>query len=189
MAYDFIYGEIETFIVHPTDEWRKLHFGAKKARERWHSCMKIVYTYMGPALDSLYLRDYRDEKLETSIETFSRKTIEFAIKKIRIKGGLKEKVLTDVINKLKAIRFIVGYPKEFLDAQKILEIYADVLFGDDQINAKLLFDMYKSYVRILREPTTSPTRTLVEMTIHKKHIFKYSLQDDSLCNFIAFSAT
>lgn len=185
LVYDFLYDQIKSFIVYPSDDFLKTLYGSNKAQERWLACMLKFYDYMGPALDFLYLQKYRDDSLRDSMESFAHETIEFAIKKVKAENRWEDKVLQDIIQRLRSIKFYVGYPDEFTDPHVIEEMYRGVKFDAHQSYAEILDEIYKNFFQILREPATSKTRKFTEFKILKRPMkrFRYLPEEDIMCNF------
>lgn len=183
LAYDFLYRQTISFVVYYSDEWLTKIDGVKKAEQRWLQCVDYFYYYMRPGLEFTYLQSYEDQKYRKSMEIFARQTIEFAVKKLKATNRWEEKILQDVVKRLEAIKLVVGYPDEFLDPKAIDEIYSGIKIGIERNYAKMYREMYKNYYALLREPT-SERRKLKELASAEYHSFKYSAEDNIMCNLI-----
>lgn len=154
-----------------------------KSRERWVQCVQIFIDYINPGLMYLFFEKYGDETQQKSIESFTGEAAEFAIKKIKSQTRWDKDVITDLVEYVSSMQIIAGYPRGFLEPQKIEEMFAHLQLDDDQKFINMTVELINNQDKILLEPLQSDIRKIIYKTVYYSHRFRYSPIDHVLCNY------
>ncbi|CAO1421540.1 unnamed protein product [Diamesa tonsa] len=107
--------------------------------------------FIVPALDALYAKKYRKPEIQKAAELFAREVVEDVIEKIR-ETSVNTTVLDDVIEQLRNLNYVMGFPEEILDDSKMDEFYEelDLVGSEDLVTTYLAIE--KHFKTIENEP-------------------------------------
>jgi recombinational DNA repair protein RecT len=136
---------------------------------------------MRPAIEFSYSksRRYRDEAIEKSAKAFAIEAVNFSIEKILVITDLNDKVKHEVINQLKSMRIIFGFPEEISEPKKIEEFYVELKLNGTESYIETCREIHKHHQKLENEPKKSWRRKLDEMST--KTEVEYFTNDNVLC--------
>jgi hypothetical protein len=119
---------------------------------------------MRPALESLYARKYRNEKIEKSAEIFAREAVEEFIHLVS-ESNLNYFYKLLIADRLRSMKFVFGAPKEVFIADEIEKFFDQLQLKDDEKYFKTWLEIDKHSRRMEKLPKTSWRRKLNEVTL------------------------
>lgn len=167
------------FIVYAFDENEKLKDGTEKSKQRWEQCINHVSITYRKALQALYAKRYFNKEIHDSAKDFAKEAVTDVISELNSRS-MDDDAKHDVIEKLKTIQYVIGYPDEVLDLQKIEEFYKDLeLNGTEEIVESFLkIENFK--FKIWNSPKSNWKKKLYDKFTED---LKYYIDDNILCKF------
>lgn len=151
----------------------------RKDLQRFESCLQILQTFMAPAMQSLFSRKYFQRDVQKSAENFATEAIEDILYEIQFNLHMNVAAKLDLLNKMKDMKVIAGFPRFIMRANEIEEFY-------DGMNVDGSEELLQTYINIItynrkihNEPRFS-WKTEKEALVTNTQI-KYISSTNSLC--------
>lgn len=163
------------------DDFELSKVGSKKSPQRWMQCGFCLHCHLRPVVEFTYSQSqrYRNEDVERSANVFATDAVNFAIEKISLGTELVDNIKHDVIDRLKSVRIILGFPEEISSSRKIEEFYNELKLKGNETYFESCREFHKHHQKLENEPHESWRRKLDEMTF--KTEVEYFSNDNYLC--------
>ena len=177
-AFYYLYFNKDLFIVYSFDEKESIKYGSKKSQQRWEQCMFHLDQFLGLASQALYAERYFDKEVQDSAKDFIKEVVRDLIEEVK-KSFINDDAKLDAVEKLNTIQYVIEYPEEVLDVQKIEEFYKYLeLNGTEGVVETFL--AIQSYTwKIQYSPNSNSKDKLIELVYEE--LIKYYTDDNILC--------
>ena len=177
-AFYFLYFNKDVFIVYPFDEYEGQIYGSKKSKQRWEQCVLYLDEFFGPVLQALYAKRYFDKDVQDSAKELTKEVVRDFTAEVS-KFNISDEAKQDVVEKLNTIRYIIGYPEEFLDLKKIEEFYDDLELNGTEGIVETYFKIQSYAWKIQDSPNSGWKKNLIKFIYVEQ--MKYFADDNIFC--------
>ena len=135
-----------------------------------------------PALEALYAIKYFDEEVQESAEDFVKEAVQDVTANLYSNVVMNDTIKDEINQKISTIKYIIGYPAEILNHDKIEEFYDELhLIGTEgAVETYLKMEEYNQ--KIDNDPVTSWKRKLNSISGDDDEI-KFDTNENVLCKF------
>lgn len=179
-AFEFLFRHKELFIVYALDEFEKQLYGRIKSYQRWEQCLHHLLQQHGPALQALHAVTYFNKEIQDSVKEFTKEAVHdfiVEVNKLNIDSDTKK----DVVGKLNNIKYIIGYPEEVLDLQKIEILYEELELNGTEGLVETFLKMKRNSEKIKNNPSSNWKIKALKMSA--RNLVSFVTDDNSLCEF------
>lgn len=183
-AFNFLYKYKKLFVVYPFDKYQQLKFGAKKSEQRWLQCSDFMYYSYGPALQALYAAKYFSLETQQSVINFTKEVVGDFMTNMNTINNFSEDLKQDLKEKLNKIEYLVGYPKEALNLQRIEEFYEELDLDGTEGSVETYLKIHQFSHKMNNNPLNNWKKKLNDRSF-EYHV-KYYTDDNILCKIKKF---
>ncbi|RXG68308.1 Membrane metallo-endopeptidase-like 1 [Armadillidium vulgare] len=119
-------------------QYSKKIFGIGKEAPRWKECMDMVSEELTYAVGSLYVRHFFNEDAKAKAEEmvyYIRKAFDRNLETV---DWMDEKTKARAIKKAKAIKSLIGYPKEIMDEEVLKEYHKGLVISEGELLSNMI---------------------------------------------------
>lgn len=131
--------------VYFRDSNEKDEFGTQREPQRFEKCVKLVKRNIPEAFTSLLIKKFTNKRMMDEAKEIANRTMNLITKIVGNDETIPIEHRTVMVEKLKSIKLILGYPDEFLDDEKVESLYKDLKLKGDESLIELMFHSYAFY--------------------------------------------
>ena len=120
-----MYEHKNLFVVYAFSRIEQERHGTLKSKQRWDQCVNHLSAIFGPALRALYAARYFNKEVQETVNIMTKEVIRDLIDEVH-ELDINDDEKQAAVERLNTAQFIIGYPKEVLNLQKIKEFYKDL---------------------------------------------------------------
>ena len=177
-AFRFLLVNKHLFIVYPFDELEKVYKGTSKSKQRWEQCILHLSGNYGPALQALYAERYFNKEVQESALDFIKEVVRDIIGEVK-NLDINEDAKLDVVKKLNTAHYIIGYPEEVLDLEKIKKFYDKLELNGTEGIVETYLKIESFNENIKNRPKSNWKKKLIEWSLQQE--IKYYTDDNIIC--------
>lgn len=180
-AFQFLYKYRPLFIVYSGGAHQQSNYGSKISKQRWWQCADFLYYTYGPALQVLYAAKYLSLETQLSVINFTKEAIEDFMTSAKTMNNFSQTVELDLTQKLNKIEFLIGFPNESFDNEKIEELYKELDLNGTEGSVETYLKIYKYNHKINNHPLSNWKKKLSDRS--SEFSVKYYIDDNIICEF------
>ncbi|CAO1441045.1 unnamed protein product [Diamesa serratosioi] len=159
-AVEFLYEYKFLFIVYPFDKQDEKYIASKKSYQRWERCRMNLKNLFRPTLEALYAQRYFNEQVQESVKDLTKEVVRDIVAELYKSDTVNNTVKHEVDQKLSTIKYIIGYPDEILNLEKVEEFYEDLDLDGTEGSVETFLKIEDYNQKIENDPITSWKRKL-----------------------------
>lgn len=125
--------------VYFRDSNEKDEYGTQREPQRFEKCVKLVKKNVPQAFTSLLIRKFTNKRMMDEAKEIANRTMNLITKIVGNDETIPIEHRTVVVEKLKSIKLILGYPDELLDDEKVKSLYKNLKLKGDESLIELMF--------------------------------------------------
>lgn len=180
------------YFILPTAE---SNWGVVRSFQRFEQCNKIVQDYLPVALTSLMVRRFAKLDVIDAAYEVANRTIDIIIHEIENDDAVQKQHRDFLVNTIRSMNLILGYPKELLEEGKIEKVYEKLNLTGNENLIHMVFEGFKfkkdeKFRNMIKEDDTRFIRdqsaTWTDYTTEDEYITPlYTfLDDNTICKFL-----
>lgn len=163
MMLTFLFGYQHVYQFYPYNGIDSYKRGTYKDYQRFEICLNLLQQSLSPALIHLYAIKNYDEIEQKSAEKLIQDALESIKREIDDSTKLEQKMKNEIIEKIKSIKIIAGFPNELTD-ENMEKLYNEIgLYGNEML-IHTLIKMIKHNNKLDNEPTSRWTWKVNHLT-------------------------
>lgn len=130
----FIFKFYQVYTLYFMNVYEYPTFGTIHAKQRFEQCLSTVREQMPVAFTSMIVQRFTNKKMIDEAHDIANRTMAIIIKDVENDKTLPMNHKNHMLNKLKTMKLIIGYPEEVLNDQKVEEVYKNLnLTGNENL--------------------------------------------------------
>ena len=178
-AFQFLYKYKQLFIVYSFDEHYRLIYGSNKSEQRWLQCSHYLYFYYGPAVQALCAAKYFRKEILNPVSVLIKEVVKDFMTNMFTVNNFSDEIKKDIINRLNKTDYLIGYPQEALNLQKIEEFYEELNLDGTEGSVETYIEIYRFGHKIENIPSNHWKKKLSDRSFEFN--VKYYSDDNILC--------
>ena len=170
------------FIVYPFDKQDQLYIASKKSYQRWERCRMNLRNNHRPSLEALYAMKYFNKNIEESAKDFIKEAVRDVTAELYTNDLINDTIKDEVDQKINTIKYIIGYPDEILNLEKIEEFYEELDLDGTEGSVATYLKMEEYNQKIQNDAISSWKRKLSSILGDDDEI-KFDTTENIICKF------
>lgn len=168
-----------TFIAYPFVKSDASSLGTQKSYQRHEQCITFLSSTMGPALEALFAEKYFDKNTQDAAIELSMQAVADILDKVQNTTRIKDELVREkVFEKLKAMKLVIMFPKEFLNIEETEKFFDELHVGGSESLVELQMEIQKNSWKLFIQRKESRLKFLGKMSGHTR--IKYFLDENVL---------
>lgn len=117
-------------------------WGIENTQQRFEQCLRIVRTQLPVAFTSLLIKKATNKRIIDDAHDIANRTMKVIIDEVENDETLPSKDRSFMVEKLKSMKLILGYPEELLEVQNVELVYKDLNLTGNENLLKLILETY-----------------------------------------------
>lgn len=178
LAAAFLSSYKETFIAYAFTQEEMALNGAKRSRQRFEQCLRLLKRNAYPALKALEAQHLYDPSIQKDAADLASEAIRDYRNQIMLKVN-GSKIRTEILKKMDLIKLVVMFPDEVLNVSRIDGIYEDLELDGSETFVKMYTSLSKHRKRLEKESKSSWIYVLSKTL--KAELYIYNADLNILC--------
>lgn len=130
----FVFDFHKLYSLYFQNVFRKKLWGIKNAYQRFEQCLTTVREQLPVAFTSLLIKNFINKRMIEDAHDIANRTMKIIIDDVQNDDTLPLEHRNFILEKLKSLKLILGYPEELLNDQNIEDVYKDLnLTGQENL--------------------------------------------------------